>query len=194
IPRRPRQVIDIPPDAPPGTGAVAFPAPLRCRGLEVSHPKLNARTTLAACAASLVLCGARAGFAQKIDPDGITQEQAAAALGFDPRALGTSAVPDIYGPGHVLSAGRPDVKVTNFGHVGNFFTNTSSDPAGQWPGGSGVEYLSTIRLAVGAKDPTSVDPSTAHRVSYFLEWRPPTLDPVDRIYEAYEGIPNGARN
>jgi len=155
---------------------------------------LNPRTTLAACGAALVLCSARLGLAQKIDPDGITQEQAAAALGFDPRALGTSAIPDIYGPGHVLSAGRLYVKVTNFGHVGNYFTNTSSDPAGQWPGGSGTEYLSTIRLAVGAKDPTSVDPSTAHRVSYFLEWRPPTLDPVDRIYEAYEGIPNGARN
>ena len=30
-------------------------------------------------------------------------------------------------------------------------------------------------------------------MSYFREWRPPTLDPEDQIYRAYDGIINGTR-
>ena len=103
------------------------------------------------------------------------------------------ALPDISGPGAVLRAGRVHMKVTNFGHVGNIFTNLSSDPAGQWPGPSGVEYLNSIRLAVAAKDSLTSDLSRVHRVSYLFNWRPATLDPVDHIYEAHAGITNGAR-
>ncbi len=141
---------------------------------------MSIRPPLAVALGALLLL-ARAGHAQKLDPDGITPEMAAAALGPGPGPLGVSDVPDIFGPGHVLSAGRLYTKVTNFGHVGKYFLATSSDPSGQWPGGSGTEYLSTIRLAVSARDPTAADPFLARRVSYFLEWRPPTLDPVDRI-------------
>ena len=48
-------------------------------------------------------------------------------------------------------------------------------------------------LAVGAVNPYATDPNAIRRVSYFTEWRPPTLDPVDKIYRAYDGILNGAR-
>ncbi len=101
--------------------------------------------------------------------------------------------PDINGPGKVLRAGNLHMKVTNFGFVGNPFTNLSSDPSGQWPGDSGIEYLNSIRLAVGALDPYAVDPSQVHRVSYLFEWRPPSLNPEDRIYESHDGVVNGAR-
>jgi len=102
-------------------------------------------------------------------------------------------MPDVSGPGAVLRAGNLHMKVTNFGHVGNIFQNLSSDPAGQWVGDSGVEYLNSIRLAVGAKDPSTLDPARVHRVSYLLNWRPPSLDPEDRIYSAADTTVNGAR-
>src|SRR5262249_10788032 len=81
----------------------------------------------------------------------------------------------------------------NWGHCGNLFQNLSSDPSAQWPGESGVEYLSSIRLAVGAVNPTATDPTAIRRVSYLLEWRPQTLEPVDKIYRGYDGIVNGSR-
>jgi hypothetical protein len=149
-----------------------------------------ASTLPLALAAGVSLAAAPVAWGQKRDPDGLSPAAARAALA---GGFGVSDVPDIFGPGHVLSAGNLYAKVTNFGHVGNYFLATSSDPAGQWPGGSGIEYLSTIRLAVAASDPTAPEPSLAHRVSYFLEWRPPTLGPVDHIYESYEGAPRGAR-
>jgi plastocyanin len=100
---------------------------------------------------------------------------------------------DIFGPGSVLSVGNIQMKVINNATIGNPFTNTSSDPSGQWPGASGVEYLNAIVLAVGAVNPTATDPVSIRRVSYFREWRPPTLDPEDKIYRAYDGIVNGTR-
>src|SRR5262249_46365798 len=103
------------------------------------------------------------------------------------------AVPDRFGPGSVLSVGAVQMKVVNVGVLGNPFTNTSSDPSAQWPGHSGVEYLSAIALAVGAVNPTATDPNAMRRVSYFTEWRPPALDPIDRIYRAFDGIINGKR-
>src|SRR5262245_33583623 len=50
------------------------------------------------------------------------------------------AIPDIFGNGSVLNVGNFVMKVTNNGLVGNPFTNVSSDPSGQWPGSSGIEY------------------------------------------------------
>jgi hypothetical protein len=75
--------------------------------------------------------------------------------------------------------------------LGNPFTNLSSDPSAQWPGSSGVEYLYYIGLWVGAVIPGESDPSLRYRVSQDTEWRPPSLDPRDKIYEAYAGQPNG---
>lgn len=136
-------------------------------------------------------------WAGKIDPDGLTLDKIKEQLPeyFAPRGDGLSpeALPDVFGPGAVLRVGNVYMKVTNWGHCGNLFTNVSTDPAGQWPGSSGVEYLSSIRLAVGAVNPRATDPNAVRRVSYLLEWRPRTLDPEDKIYRAYDGIVNGQR-
>ena len=102
-------------------------------------------------------------------------------------------IPDIYGPGAVLTAGNVFLKVTNAGVIGNAFTNLSTDPSGQWPGASGVEYLNFIVLAVGAVNHEANDPNSVRRVSQFTEWRPPTADPVDRIYQSFEGSVGGSR-
>jgi len=104
------------------------------------------------------------------------------------------AIPDIFGQGSVLNVGNFVMKVTNNGLVGNPFTNLSSDPSGQWPGASAIEYLNFAGFAVGAVNPFATDPAAVRRVSYLnLEWRPATLDPEDRIYRAYDGIVNGIR-
>jgi hypothetical protein len=134
----------------------------------------------------------------KTDPDGLTFESIKAAMPEYFHSYGNGRatpadIPDVFGPGAVLTVGDIFMKVTNWGHVGNLFTNVSSDPSAQWPGASGVEYLSSIRLAVGAVNPTATDPTAIRRVSYLLEWRPPTLAPEDRIYRAYDGIINGNR-
>jgi len=103
------------------------------------------------------------------------------------------AIPDIFGAGSVLNVSNVVMKVTNNGVIGNPFTNVSSDPSCQWPGVSGIEYMNFCGLAMGAVNPLATDPDAIRRVSYLQEWRPATLDPVDRIYRCYDGIVNGAR-
>ena len=103
------------------------------------------------------------------------------------------AIPDIFGAGSVLNVGSVIMKVTNNGVVGNPFPNVSSDPSMQWPGTSAVEYMFYTGLAMGAVNPFSTDPNAVRRVSFLQEWRPPTLDPEDRIYRSYDGIVNGVR-
>jgi len=103
------------------------------------------------------------------------------------------AIPDIFGAGSVLNVGNVIMKVTNNGLVGNPFTNVSSDPSCQWPGTSAVEYMNFCGLAMGAVNPLATDPNAIRRVSYLQEWRPPTLEPEDRIYRSYDGIVNGVR-
>jgi hypothetical protein len=103
------------------------------------------------------------------------------------------AVPDIFGQGSVLNVGNLVMKVTNYGLVGNPFTNVSSDPSAQWPGTSAIEYLNFAGIAVGAVNPFATDPNALRRVSYLTEWRPATLDPEDRMYRGYDGIVNGIR-
>lgn len=84
-----------------------------------------------------------------------------------------TALPDIFGPGAVLKAGNLVMKVTNYGIIGNPFT-TSSDPSGQWPGQSGIEYLNAVAIAIGGTE--IVNGQLIRRVTYFPEWRPPSLD------------------
>lgn len=108
------------------------------------------------------------------------------------RGASPTAVPDVFGPGAVLRAGNLVMKVTNVGIIGNPFTNLSTDPSGQWPGQSSIEYLNAIALAVGGVE--QVQGQTVRRVTYSTEWRPPSLDPEDKIYAAYEGIVGGVRN
>ena len=38
-----------------------------------------------------------------------------------------------------------------------------SDPSGQWPGSSGIEYLNYIALSVGAVNPNATDPNAIRR-------------------------------
>jgi hypothetical protein len=159
---------------------------------------IRALATAALLAAALAAPASAQLRPGKLDPDGLDMDKIRAMLPeyFHPTGNGRTApadIPDVFGPGAVLTAGNLFMKVTNFGHCGNFFTNLSNDPAGQWPGASGIEYLSTIRLAVAGKNPQATDPTAIRRVSYLFEWRPPTLDPVDRIYRAYDGIINGQR-
>ncbi len=99
------------------------------------------------------------------------------------------AVPDIEGPGHVTTGSRLWLKTTNIGVMGNPFTAQSDDPAAQWPGASGVEYLFYWGLWVGAVVPGQDAPENRYRVSNSTEWRPPSLDPVDRIYETRPSDP-----
>jgi hypothetical protein len=101
--------------------------------------------------------------------------------------------PDIVGSGHISRCGNVWVKTTNIGVIGNPFPELSGDPSAQWPGPSGIEYLHYVGLWVAARVPDQADPTLTHRVSQDLEWRPPTLDPADRIYEAYGGCPGGGQ-
>jgi hypothetical protein len=131
-------------------------------------------------------------------PDGMTEAEFKAAFPeyFPVEGSGVARpaeIPDIFGPGAVLTVGRVQMKVTNYGVFGNPWTNLSSDPSGQWPGASGVEYLNFAGLAVGAVNPIATDPNAIRRVSQFTEWRPPTLGPEDKMYRAFDGIVNGAR-
>ena len=138
------------------------------------------------------------GFFRKGTFEGMTEAEFKAAMPefFPPEGSGVARptdVPDIFGPGAVLSVGNLVMKVTNYGLFGNPFQNLSSDPSGQWPGASGVEYLNYVGFAVGAVNALATDPNAIRRVSSVTEWRPPTLDPVDKMYRAYDGILNGAR-
>jgi len=141
-----------------------------------------------ACVAFAVApAGAQIG---KVDPDGLTQDKVRAMMPeyFHPNGSNDSVrpldLPDVFGPGAVLRVGNLHMKVTNWGHCGNLFQNLSSDPSAQWPGSSTVEYLSSIRLAVGAVNPGATDPNAIRRVSYLLEWGPQTLEPEDKIFRA----------
>ncbi len=147
----------------------------------------------------VALSGAPAECAKRFDPDGLTVEQWRQLMpGYFPPSDGNPrvaplAIPDVFGPGAVLRVGNVHMKVTNFGHCGNWYGHPSDDPGAQWPAASGVQYLETIRLSVAAVNPTATDPNAVRRVSYFREWRPQTLDPEDRIYRAYDGAINSSR-
>ena len=130
--------------------------------------------------------------------DGMTEAQFKASMPeyFQLRTSGTASptdIPDIFGPGAVLGVGNLFMKITNYGLFGNPFTNVSSDPSAQWPGASGIEYLNYSGFAVGAVNPLATDPNAVRRVSSVTEWRPPSLDQVDKMYRAYDGILNGLR-
>jgi hypothetical protein len=130
--------------------------------------------------------------------DGTSEAEFRASLPeyFGPASSGRTRrtdVPDIFGPGAVLNVGSVNMKVTNNGFFGNPFTNISSDPGGQWPGSSSIEYLNFAGIAVGGVNPLATDPTAVRRVSYIQEYRPATLDPEDRMYRGYDGIINGTR-
>jgi hypothetical protein len=142
--------------------------------------------------------GAPPALAQKYVPPEIEEYRLAHPEWFRPgagqgRTARPAAIPDVYGPGAVLNVGNVVMKVTNNGVLGNPFPATSSDPSGQWPGTTGVEYLYFLGAAVAAVNPTATDPAAIRRCTYTTEWWPPSGDPEDRIYRAYEGIVGGNR-
>ncbi|MEP7028367.1 MAG: hypothetical protein ABI960_07220, partial [Candidatus Eisenbacteria bacterium] len=104
-----------------------------------------------------------------------------------PNGIGPQAVPDVRGPGHVTTTSRVWLKATNLGIMGNAYPSLSSDPSAQWPGSSGVEHLFYWGLWVGAAIPGARSPGERYLVTSSIEWRPPSLDPADRIYESRPG-------
>src|SRR4051812_15331749 len=88
--------------------------------------------TLLAAALALMATPAGAQLARgKVDPDGynsLDDIRKALPEYFQPTGelrARPADVPDIFGHGAVLTVGSVNMKVTNFGHCGNFFTNLS---------------------------------------------------------------------
>jgi hypothetical protein len=94
---------------------------------------------------------------------------------------------------NVHNVGNLLLHVGNWGIFGSWPGSAepySHAPSAEWPAGSGVEYLFTTGLWVGAIKQGIPSVSTS---AFDTEFRP-TPDPVDIIYHAAEGDPNGARN
>ncbi len=92
----------------------------------------------------------------------------------------------------VHNVGELRMHVGNWGLFGSMpSTNMSFNfaPSAEWPAGSGVEYLFSAGLWVGALKSGIPSVSTAQ---YQTEFRP-TLDPVDIMYRSSEGAPGGNR-
>ncbi len=98
-----------------------------------------------------------------------------------------SGVYEVRGEGFVHNVGNFWVNVTNLGVIGNPWKALSTDPSGQFPPGSGVEYLYASGIWVGAKIGQDPNPYVSTAL-YQTEFRPSTL-PIDTIYESYEGFP-----
>lgn len=97
----------------------------------------------------------------------------------------------------VHDIGELHLHTGNWGAFGSYPGSTmpiSQFPSAEWPAGSGVEHLYISGLWVGARK-GCIDGFAVPCVStaaYELEFRP-TDDPIDRIYESYEGTPWGNR-
>jgi hypothetical protein len=102
-----------------------------------------------------------------------------------------SGVYEVRGEGFVHNVGNLWVNVTNLGVIGNPWKALSTDPSGQFPPGSGVEYLYASGIWVGAMIGDDPNPYVSTAL-YQTEFRPSTL-PIDTIYESYEGFPGGTR-
>ena len=87
---------------------------------------------------------------------------------------------------HILDAGAFRLFMTNLGIAGNpTYPSFSDHPSLEWPAGTAHEFLLEAGLWVGARDRSGslLGVSTAVPVSEFR----PSLDPVDRIYESFDG-------
>jgi len=93
---------------------------------------------------------------------------------------------------NVHNVGELQMHVGNWGIFGSWpgsGQSFSEAPSGQWPAGSGVEYLFVAGLWVGALKSGIPAVSTA---AYATEFRP-TQDPIDKIYRTSEGARGGNR-
>ena len=107
------------------------------------------------------------------------------------RLIGSSRVPVLDGS-RVHSVGQLQMHMSNWGMFGSTPGSSmpfADAPSAQWPAGSGVEYLWAAGLWIGA----IVDdlPSVSTSVYQWEFW--PTTDPIDVIYETFEGAVGGNR-
>jgi hypothetical protein len=96
-------------------------------------------------------------------------------------------------PTRVLRVGAVQLRLTNRGSIGALPGEVVQGPTGEWPRNSGIEYLSSIRFAVGAKDPEAFLPELVRRVSASDEWQPRTRESRDQIWLGRDGIGHGYR-
>ncbi len=122
----------------------------------------------------------------------MTAGTAARAVGVDPRgglddARGGARGAHVLDGSYVMNVGELQVNITNHGLIGSQYSvvSTYADaPSGQWPAGSGNEYLWSAGLWVGGVLDGARRVSTGQ---YEREFRP--LDrPRDTVYEARDGM------
>ncbi|MBN1826345.1 MAG: T9SS type A sorting domain-containing protein [Candidatus Eisenbacteria bacterium] len=108
-----------------------------------------------------------------------------------------SLVPNFGATWH--NVGKLILHVSNFGVFGTRGQfSYSTAPSAEWPPGSSHDYLWAAGLWVGG---TGIEyeqllgtPDTLVSTGiYFWEYRPDTFDPVETIYQTWEGRPGGAR-
>ncbi|RPJ43645.1 MAG: hypothetical protein EHM19_08300, partial [Candidatus Latescibacterota bacterium] len=97
------------------------------------------------------------------------------------------------------NVGKLILHVSNFGIFGTAGQLTYNQaPSGEWPPGSGHEYLWAAGLWVGGVvarvDNPSASDTLVSAAVYDWEYRPDLFDPVATIYQTWEGRPGGARN
>ncbi len=93
----------------------------------------------------------------------------------------------------VHNVGALQTNITNFGLFGSFpgtDSPMSEAPSAQWPAGSGIEYLFSAGLWVGAR--LSGNPLVSTAIyDYELQ---PGIEPIHTIYETFQGTRGGSRN
>jgi hypothetical protein len=105
---------------------------------------------------------------------------------YDPGFSGVSNTPNsmvVTDGSYVLDIGQLQMNITNFGLLGSQYSIVSSygdAPSGQWPAGSGVEYLFAAGLWVGGVLEGDMHVSTGQHEREF--W--PALGPEHTLYEA----------
>ncbi|MDD3643464.1 MAG: T9SS type A sorting domain-containing protein [Candidatus Krumholzibacteria bacterium] len=97
----------------------------------------------------------------------------------------------------VHDVGELHMHTGNWGAFGSYpssMTPISQYPSAEWPAGSVIEHLNIAGLWVGAvKGCSALDQTIGvSTAAYEMEFRP-TDDPIDRIYETYEGAQGGSR-
>ena len=83
---------------------------------------------------------------------------------------------------YVMLGGNVRLRLTDRGCFGGVPGEPPPAVAAQWPGLSGMEYLTSIRLVVAAKNPEAPSPATVHRASMGREWQPRTPAEQDGIH------------
>jgi hypothetical protein len=92
----------------------------------------------------------------------------------------------------VHDIGELHLHTGNWGIFGSYPSSSmpvAQFPSAEWPAGSGVEHLYIAGLWIGARKGGFPSVST----SAFERELMPTDDPIDIIYNSYEGAPGGAR-